>query len=800
MVRSRRRAKYVAQIVSPRVAHLHSPSGLTATARKAEAIAEEVQAENAGAASDLPPPPAAPPWQQQAAGAGAAPDLPPPPAAPPWQQQAAGAGAASDLPPPPAAPPWQQQAAGAGAAPGLPTPPAEQQGVRAELDTSSTRKRRAGGRDRTQHVEQGRSLFAPAMVKRRRHSDATVDGVPGQAPSPTLGTPLLDLPEALIEDIASRAARLGAGSALSLTCTDFSKANLMHAPALHIQLDSQRCDQLLTPRVVAALQARTCKLALTIEQQQAQHTRQYIMLLTNVLKKLASCAAVEACRGLVPSPAVVWPPCSPTRSCPCSCSSWTSPAPPSPSAESDLSQGPSTLANLFHASRLKHLSLSTKRMAGEDKPRMPNLQPLSQHLTQLCIQQREGKVWGLGSFTATLQPLAQLQVLTMPGYHELWDLPGLLQALPQLHTLQLPDAEVLGQGRLNRLLAATQLTSMQLDSLAGLRRSCADVPCSWQRLELTGYVDCATVAHLPLHSLTQPLVMGRLSVYIGKISPVAAAVHNLTRSRIVQVRIKELQLYNSSDVRMAAQQREHLQQVVAVLQALEHCSWEVVSVERLDVGVADVSILAPLCQGVTQLEFAYGSLTPSLEFWRQLVLLMPTVTGVVLRHVCMSTSSAMHQSLQLMADQPWARGLDVCISLTPGSSELPACWLSDNPSKPGKLRVWFKQGWSGASAGVEGEVVAGVQVGSGAAAEVQGTVRWLKVARAALKQAPGSRLKVKALCRQLLQQVQERHSGPGGVTLTRAHVAAVLHRKAAANKLVMTPDGFVSLPLPRVKD
>ncbi|KAJ9532304.1 hypothetical protein QJQ45_010394 [Haematococcus lacustris] len=118
------------------------------------------QAAGAGAAPDLPPPPAAPPGQQQAAGAGAAPDLPPPPAAPPWQQQAAGAGAAPDLPPPPAAPPWQQQPAGAGASPGLPTPPAEQQGVRAELDTSSTRKRRAGGRDRTQHLEQGNVAMA----------------------------------------------------------------------------------------------------------------------------------------------------------------------------------------------------------------------------------------------------------------------------------------------------------------------------------------------------------------------------------------------------------------------------------------------------------------------------------------------------------------------------------------------------------------------------------------------------------------------------------------------------------------
>ncbi|KAJ9513012.1 hypothetical protein QJQ45_029213 [Haematococcus lacustris] len=64
---------------------------------------------------------------------------------------AAGAGAAPGLPTPPAAPPGQQVAAGASASL---SPPSEQQGAKAELDTSSTRKRRAGGRDRTQHVEQ----------------------------------------------------------------------------------------------------------------------------------------------------------------------------------------------------------------------------------------------------------------------------------------------------------------------------------------------------------------------------------------------------------------------------------------------------------------------------------------------------------------------------------------------------------------------------------------------------------------------------------------------------------------------
>ncbi|GFH30133.1 hypothetical protein HaLaN_28924, partial [Haematococcus lacustris] len=75
---------------------------------------------------------------QQAAGAGAAPDLLPPPAAPPWQQLAAGAGAAPDLLPPP-----------------LVAGPEEQQGTTTEMNTSWTRKRKAGERDRTQPAQQG---------------------------------------------------------------------------------------------------------------------------------------------------------------------------------------------------------------------------------------------------------------------------------------------------------------------------------------------------------------------------------------------------------------------------------------------------------------------------------------------------------------------------------------------------------------------------------------------------------------------------------------------------------------------
>ncbi|KAJ9532464.1 hypothetical protein QJQ45_010511 [Haematococcus lacustris] len=282
---------------------------------------------------------------------------------------------------------------------------------------------------------------------------------------------------------------------------------------------------------------------------------------------------------------------------------------------------------MFQASRLKQLSLSTQKMAWETEPFLPDLRPLSQHLTQLCLQQCGCVGCGLDKFIAILQPLTRLQVLTISQTCFLEGLPRLLRALPHLHTLQLPDATVYGQEQLDSLLAATQLSSIQLNSLMGLTSSRADVPCSWQRLELTGDIGCSSAAHLPLQSLTQPLVLGELRTDYDNCKQVAAAAHNLT-SCSVSVRIKVLHL----DV--AGLQHVKLQQLEASLQALNNCSWETVSVTHMNVGAANVATLAPLCQGCTKLEFAYSSLTPSLEFWRQLMQHMPTVT-----HLTFSNSS-----------------------------------------------------------------------------------------------------------------------------------------------------------------
>ncbi|GFH15410.1 hypothetical protein HaLaN_11634 [Haematococcus lacustris] len=48
-------------------------------------------------------------------------------------------------------------------------------------------------------------------------------------------------------------------------------------------------------------------------------------------------------------------------------------------------------------------------------------------------------------------------------------------------------------------------------------------------------------------------------------------------------------------------------------------------------------------QGRSRLVFMHGSVIPSLEFWRQLVLLMPSVTQVTLSDIQGAATVAMHK-------------------------------------------------------------------------------------------------------------------------------------------------------------
>ncbi|KAJ9522413.1 hypothetical protein QJQ45_008306 [Haematococcus lacustris] len=124
-------------------------------------------------------------------------------------------------------------------------------------------------------------------------------------------------------------------------------------------------------------------------------------------------------------------------------------------------------------------------------------------------------------------------------------------------------AIVSGEEELDALLAATQITAMQLGSVVELGSSRATAPCTWQRLQLTNCINSATAAYLPLHSLTHSLLLGGLVVEMAENGDegivvemaedptrvAAAAVHNLTQASKVPVRIAllELDCYNTDE-------------------------------------------------------------------------------------------------------------------------------------------------------------------------------------------------------------------------------------------------------------
>ncbi|KAJ9533937.1 hypothetical protein QJQ45_027033, partial [Haematococcus lacustris] len=507
---------------------------------------------------------------------------------------------------------------------------------------------------------------------------------------------LLELPDSVLDDIASWAVQPGASGALSLTCRAFAQANLRHAPTFRIQLDRQRCDQLLTPRVIAVLRARTGKLALTLEQSLPQGSNQDANILAHILDKLGSCAAVEAVKlsssGAPHHHNAVALACTPdlaqhlldsfpgltalslhnyTVTC-----SHLAGLLPHPQLAMQLQQldltgtsirlaqqpdqpGAATLATLFRGLRLKRLSLD---VGYED---MPSLQPLAQHLTQLHIGEPEAAPGD--AFTTAVGSLPLLQVLSVSDGFDCIDhqsLSQLLQALPLLHTLQLAETTLWCQQELDALLAATQLTSVHLEAICGLTSSRAETPCSWQRLELTDSIDCTSAAYLPLHSLTQPLVLRFLNINTapGNCSgscSVAAAVHNLTQACRVPVKIKCLELDMTGSCDMG--------QAMAVLQPLGGCcsgDGSMLSLSHAHVSAKDIALLAPLCQGCSRIGFRGGSLLPSLEFWHQVVQLMPNVTHITM--VCTEgvATADMWESLQLMAAQPWARWLDIIVVLS----------------------------------------------------------------------------------------------------------------------------------------
>ncbi|KAL6763861.1 hypothetical protein V8C86DRAFT_84131 [Haematococcus lacustris] len=526
-----------------------------------------------------------------------------------------------------------------------------------------------------------------AMDSQQSACEALADVVAHKPPSSACATlpatSLLDLPDALLESIASLAVQLGAGNALSLACRAFSLVNLQRAPAFHFPLERLRCDQLLTRRAIAALRARNNKLTFAMPHQPRR------ALLTHILAKLGPCAAAESCKLSYSGP----PRRGRFKALDCSqrlaqhllgafpgltalslhgfsvSSSGLATLLSHPQLSLQLQQldlssttilqlqqqpGALALNSPFHGAGLKQLRLDIACM-GQHEPNLPDLQPLAQHLTQLHLQSSSRPsrdVMALDLLLDQLLPLAKLQVLTVHGVRRLHGLPELLPALPHLHTLQLPDAYVQGQQQLDALVAATHLQSVHLAAIGGLTSLCVDTPINWQ-LSLAKPMDWVAVLVPDVvkaaryrffnRACQSPMTAERLVVFAK--CPSAPAAVEAAAAEVVGSR------HSPS---APSPNRRHWEQLVAALQPLPICcAAEVEVVGLYDVSVEDAPVLAALSQGCTQLVFKGGSISPSQEFWRQLVQLMPTLKSITLDSVKSEDSVA---RIELTLARAWVMG------------------------------------------------------------------------------------------------------------------------------------------------
>ncbi|KAJ9532217.1 hypothetical protein QJQ45_003877 [Haematococcus lacustris] len=194
----------------------------------------------------------------------------------------------------------------------------------------------------------------------------------------------------------------------------------------------------------------------------------------------------------------------------------------------DGSDDAETVTSLFHASNLQHLTLSWG-----DWDFIPHLAPLAPHLTQLEVFGRaDARHFVSSTLAEAISALSCLEWLCLDTdkSDELFStLLPVLAKMPGLHTLMLTGRAVKGDVQLDALLAATQITHLQVYSFSDLTMSKATAPCSWRKLEIGHVVmDWVTAASLPLHNLEHPLCLRLLGQSAEtRVEVLAAAELNL---------------------------------------------------------------------------------------------------------------------------------------------------------------------------------------------------------------------------------------------------------------------------------
>ncbi|KAJ9520601.1 hypothetical protein QJQ45_007474 [Haematococcus lacustris] len=341
-----------------------------------------------------------------------------------------------------------------------------------------------------------------------------------------------------------------------------------------------------------------------------------------------------------------------------------------------------TLDTLFQGCRLQSLELTNMEQ-------LPSLQPLAEHLTDLYLENTLfDNLPSLHLVCDTLSGLTRLCSLTL-SYEassecSMDGFPQLMQALPSLVSLSVPNLVVKGVAELDTLLAATQLTRLVLEGVKRVAESRAQAACGWQRLKLmVGSVgfDTMAAACLPLHSLTSSLVLGGMTLARG----VPQCVHNLRQRCTVYVDLDSLSVDMAGTALLPltpAEEQQALDQAAAVVAAntppgaeelltvaqrlfqLREVSREGMVLRNIPRITADTAkALAPISPGVTNLHFFRGEVAADLQLFLGLLEGMPDLERVMFNWVSFDVL-AMEGVMQQLGSTPGSRPLMICFSVS----------------------------------------------------------------------------------------------------------------------------------------
>ncbi|KAL6759979.1 hypothetical protein V8C86DRAFT_3090550 [Haematococcus lacustris] len=365
---------------------------------------------------------------------------------------------------------------------------------------------------------------------------------------PNCRTQLLDLPEELLGVLLRQLEDADSRSQVFRTNKRLATALLLHAPAIQLTYplaadvvgdndDYRR----IAPFLAQALLTRQAQLHLTLqpeEQLLVEQKYEASKVLSTILGAVELCPAVTHLTISFPEEtSSIWAHGHSTA--------LAASFPSLTSLELDSLIMKSThfsrlVSHLALVPRLKHLDIHKATIVGSVQPARslfvgsrlqqlilpwgdwdfaPHLAPLAPHLTHLAVDAPKAvscptRKASLAAAVGVLTCLQSLELdFTDGSYGDL--VQGLLPALaklPSLHTLLLPQAEVMVED-VTELLALTQITRLQAHRLMylGFTNCTSGTSCSWRQLELYD-MDWDTAAKAPLHGLTHPLHLTELGV------------------------------------------------------------------------------------------------------------------------------------------------------------------------------------------------------------------------------------------------------------------------------------------------